>query len=214
MSWYFVTQSISRATLSRLPVSTARTVRSHRSSTRRTTGSAPRRSTKSRALSRYSDWISSELASRPLASRTLRRPVMSWLTSRIARMGFSSVRSRITTPASTPAHQRAGPPRLDHAQHQVGRADLEQHGRLAHVGVADDDVQPAEPLRVGVRLVARVNDRAAAGRRGADALPDVLGPLAHAEHRTPGGLQHLPCAADDLTGHEERDEYVGEAREL
>ena len=44
--------------------------------------------------------MSSALASRPLASRTLRRPVMSWLISRIARIGFSIVRSRITTPSS------------------------------------------------------------------------------------------------------------------
>ena len=59
-----------------------------------------RRSTKSRALERYSCWMSSALASRPLASRTLRRPVVSWEISRIARIGFSIVRSRITTPSS------------------------------------------------------------------------------------------------------------------
>ena len=44
--------------------------------------------------------MSSAEASRPLASRTLRRPVMSWEISRIARIGFSIVMSRITTPAS------------------------------------------------------------------------------------------------------------------
>ena len=44
--------------------------------------------------------MSSTLASRPLARRTLRRPVMSWEISRIARIGFSIVRSRITTPSS------------------------------------------------------------------------------------------------------------------
>ena len=36
-------------------------------------GGDPRRSTKSRALPRYSAWISSAVASRPLARRTLRR---------------------------------------------------------------------------------------------------------------------------------------------
>jgi len=49
----------------------------------------------------YSRWISSALASRPLASLTLRVPVTSWLISRMARIGFSNVRSRRTTPAST-----------------------------------------------------------------------------------------------------------------
>ena len=56
--------------------------------------------------------MSSALASRPLASRTLRRPVMSWLISRIARIGFSMVRSRITTPV------------LEHPQHEVAAATL------------------------------------------------------------------------------------------
>jgi len=51
------------------------------------------------------------------------------------------------------AHRHA---RLDHPQHQVGRADLEQRRDLVHVAVADDDVQPAEALGVGVRLVAGV----------------------------------------------------------
>ena len=59
-----------------------------------------RRSTKLRAFERYSCWMSRALASRPLASRTLRCPVTSWLISRMARIGFSIVRSRITTPSS------------------------------------------------------------------------------------------------------------------
>ena len=41
--------------------------------------------------------MSSALASRPLASRTRRVQVMSWLISRIARIGFSRVMSRSTT---------------------------------------------------------------------------------------------------------------------
>ena len=43
---------------------------------------------------RYSAWISTAESSRPLASRTRRRHVMSWLISRMARIGFSSERSR------------------------------------------------------------------------------------------------------------------------
>src|SRR4030095_10126869 len=57
------------------------------------------------------------------------------------------------------AHHHAG---LDHPQHDVGTAHLQQRGDLVHVGVADDDVQAAVPLGVGVRLVPGVDDGAAA----------------------------------------------------
>ena len=63
-------------------------------------GRQPSRSANSVARLWYSDWISSADISRPLARRTLRRPVMSWLISRMARIGFSSVMSLIGTPAS------------------------------------------------------------------------------------------------------------------
>ena len=142
-----VTQSISRSTPARSPVSTAASTRPHRSRTRLAVASPPRRSTNSLALARYSCWISSALHSLPLASRTLRRPVMSWrdLADRPDRVLQRQV-----------AHRHAG---LDHAQHDVGAADLEQRGDLVHVRVADDDVQPAVALGVGVRLVAGVDDR-------------------------------------------------------
>ena len=67
---------------------------------------------KSLARARYSYWISSALISRPLASRTRLRPVMSWLTSRIARIGLSSVMSRSTAPASTMRSTRSVAPTL------------------------------------------------------------------------------------------------------
>ena len=56
--------------------------------------------------------------------------------------------------------------------------DLEEGGVLAHVGVADDDVQPAIALGVSVGFVTGVDDGPRAGRRGRHAFPDVLGPLA------------------------------------
>ena len=68
----------------------------------------PSRSTNSTALSRYSRCMSRADSSRPLASRTVARPVGSWLISRMARIGFSRVRSRMTDA------------RLDHPQHEVG----------------------------------------------------------------------------------------------
>ena len=50
--------------------------------------------------------MSSALASRPLASRTFLRHVMSWLISRIALIGFSSVMSRSTTEVSSSMRSR------------------------------------------------------------------------------------------------------------
>ncbi len=109
------------------------------------------------------------------------------------------------------AHRYAG---LDQPQHQFRRADLQQGRRLAHVGVADDDVQPAVTLGVGMRLVAGVDDRPAPGGRRRHALPDVLGPLADAVLRTPRGVQHLARPADQLPGDQERHQHVGDLGEV
>ena len=95
------------------------------------------------------------------------------------------------------AHRDAG---LDQPQHQFRRADLQQRRRLAHVGVTDDDVQAPVALRIGVRLVAGVDDRPAPGGRRRHALPDVLGPLADAVLRTPRGVQHLAGARRSAAG--------------
>jgi hypothetical protein len=98
--------------------------------------------------------------------------------------------------------------RLDHLQHQRRGAYLEHRRGLTHVGVADDHVQPAVFLGVGVRLVSRVDDRPAAGGSRRDALPDVLGALAQAERRSFGSLQDLAGTADQLAGDQERQQYI------
>ena len=67
---------------------------------------------KSLARFRYSYWMSSADSSRPLASRTRLRPVMSWLTSRIARIALSRVRSRMIAPASIIRSTRSVDPTL------------------------------------------------------------------------------------------------------
>ena len=59
---------------------------------------------------------------------------------------------------------------LDHREHDGGGADLQERRHLAQVGVAGDHVQAPVLLRVGVRLVARVDDRAL--QRGLE--PDLL----------------------------------------
>ena len=69
-------------------------------------------------------------------------------------------------------------------------------------------------LGVGVRLVAGVDDRAAAGGGRRDALPDVLGALREAERGGLRGLQHLAGAADELAGDQERQQHIGDPGEL
>ncbi len=105
-------------------------------------------------------------------------------------------------------------PRFDHFQHQRRGAHLEHCGGLAHVGVADDDVQPPVLLGVGVRLVASVDDRPAAGGRRGNAFPNVLGTLAQAEGCRLGGLQHLAGPADQLAGDQEGKQHVGDPGKL
>ena len=103
---------------------------------------------------------------------------------------------------------------LEHPQHARRGADLHERRVLAHVRVADDHVQPAVLLGVGVRFVAGVDDRSAprGGRR--HALPDVLGALGDRVGRTAGGLQHLAGAGVDLAADEERDQHLGVVAEV
>ena len=62
---------------------------------------------------------------------------------------------------------------LEHAQQDRRGADLQEGGVLAHVRVADDHVEAAVALGVGVGLVAGVDDRAAAGG-GASYTPSQM----------------------------------------
>ncbi len=102
---------------------------------------------------------------------------------------------------------------LDHVEDDGGGAHLQVGRDLRHVRVAHDHVQPPVPLGVGVRLVARVDDRP--GRRGGagDLLADVLGALREAVVEPARRLQDLAGAGEDLPGHEERDQRLGEPLE-
>ena len=104
--------------------------------------------------------------------------------------------------------------RLDHPQDQVGDPHLHERRPLAHVRVADDHVEPAVALGVGVGLVAGVDDRAGSGGRARDALPDVLGALGDAVLRAARPVEHLAGPAADLPRDEERDQHVGHPGEL
>ena len=103
---------------------------------------------------------------------------------------------------------------LDHAQEDGHGAHLQVRGVLAHVGIADDDVQPPVVLGVGVGLVPGVDDGSAPGGRRGHAFPDVLGSLTDGEHRTARRLQHLACARVDLAADEERNEDLGVVRQI
>ncbi len=100
---------------------------------------------------------------------------------------------------------------LNVVEHQGRCPDLQIGGHFRHVRVAHDDVQAAITLGVGVRLVARVDDRARRGRGARDLLADVLGALREAVVEAPRRLEHLARAREDLAGHEEGDQRLGQA---
>ena len=104
---------------------------------------------------------------------------------------------------------------LDHVQHQRGGADLEERGVLAHVGVADDDVQPAVLVGVGVRLVAGVDDAALEGGLQPDLDLDVVGALGELVARlvAGGAATHPARAAHHLARDEERRQAGHDRRE-
>ena len=70
---------------------------------------------------------------------------------------------------------------LDHGEHQRRRPDLEVRRDLGEVRVADDHVQPAVLVGVGVRLVAGVDDRPLERGLQADLDLEEVGPLGELE---------------------------------
>ena len=89
-----------------------------------------------------------------------------------------------------------------------GGADLEVGGDLGEVGVADDHVQPAVLLGVGVRLVAGVDDRPLERGLQPDLDLEVVGALADLEAVLAAVLADADPAgaADHLAADEERRE--------
>ncbi len=104
---------------------------------------------------------------------------------------------------------------LEDGQHERGGAQLEIGRDLEAVRVADDDVQAAEPVRVGVRFVTRVDDGSAQGRLEPDLGLDVVGALGELE---PGLLPrrsqtHPAGAGEHLAGDEEGREVADDVVE-
>ena len=93
---------------------------------------------------------------------------------------------------------------FDRAQHKVRDGELHPCGPLRTVRVADDHMQPAEGVGVGVRFVARVDHRAGAGGGRGDGLVQEVRALGDLEavrgHAAGTGVQ--------LAGDEERQQLV------
>ncbi len=106
-------------------------------------------------------------------------------------------------------------PVLDHRQHQRRRAQLEVGGQLAHIGVAEDHVQPAVLFGIRVRLVTGIDDRPLQRRLQAHLDFEEVGSLADLEAFLPavGAAPHPAGPADDLPGDEERREKPDDLRE-
>src|SRR5206468_9790871 len=98
--------------------------------------------------------------------------------------------------------------RLDHREDERRRTDLEERRDLVEVRVADDDVQPAVLLRVGVRLVAGVDDGALQRRLETDLDLEEVRALADLETVATTVLAGADAAraAEHLPAHEERRE--------
>ena len=107
---------------------------------------------------------------------------------------------------------------VDHGHPERGGAELQEGGDLGHVGVADDHVEPAVLARVGVRLVAGVDDGPLQRRLEAHLLLEEVGALGDLEvdgvatHALHLGA-HLAGTAEDLAGDEVRRRVCDEAPE-
>jgi len=145
--------------------------------------------------------MSRALISRPLARRTRRRQVTSWLISRMARIGSRG--SGRVAPSRSPRAWPAG----------CWSCHLQEGGVLAHVGVADDDVEPRKRSASAwgsSRVLMIGRERVVAE----DTPPRCARPAG--SRRTPHrGQSGGPCRLRvDLPAHEERDEDLGVAVEV
>ena len=152
---------------------------------------------------RYSAWISTAESSRPLARRTRRRQVMSWLISRMARIGFSSVRSRHGRESSSSMRRMIDvAPTLRNVVYSLmfesPTITCSRRKRSASAWGS------SRVLMIGrERVVALDTPSQMCSARWRDAV-----------HRAAGRLQHLARAGVDLAGDEERDQHVGELGEV
>ena len=99
---------------------------------------------------------------------------------------------------------------LDQLEDERGGADLERSRDLAHVGIANDDVEAAVPGDIGVGLVAGIDDRAPVHRVDGDEHAEEIRALRNLEEARLAGSPlpfpaHLAGARIYLARDEERD---------
>ena len=99
---------------------------------------------------------------------------------------------------------------LDHLQHEERGAHFQIGGVLGHVGVADDDVQAAIAVAVGVRLVTGIDDGALHHRVEAHFGFEEIRPLRDLVGHRLGAVfgSDLAGAAVDLARHQERHQVL------
>ena len=147
--------------------------------------------------------MSRALSSRPLARRTSRRQVMSWLISRMARIGSSRVRSRITTLGSSSMRSRMlVAPTLRNVAYSLmfesPTITCRRRNRSASAWGS------SRVLMIGrLRVVA---DETPSQMCSARWQRQKIAPRA--------GLEHLAGSRVDLAAHEERDEHLRVVREV
>ena len=122
----------------------------------------------------------------PSASSSGRFKSRSWLTRQVASTGLARRSVSGMAPSSIAM-------RID-----GGRTELDEVLDLAHVGVADDDVEPAVLRRIAVRLVAGVDDRTLEGGLEADLLLEEVGPLGELERDCRDGRSRTPSLPEPV----------------
>ena len=143
--------------------------------------------------------MSRAVTSRPLARRTSRRQVMSWLISRIARIGSSRVRSRSTTLGSSSMRNRmlVAPTFKKVAYSLMFESPTMTCSRRKRSASACGS---SRVLMIGrLRVVADETPSQMCSARWRET-----------EHGPAGSLEHLARARVDLPAHEERDEHLDE----
>ena len=161
-----------------------------------------RRSTKSRALERYSRLDVQRAGLAAVGQPDLARPVMSWEISRMARIGFSIVRSRITTPSSIIRSTRSQLATLSIVVVSLMLESPTMTCRRRYFSASA--CGSSRVLMIGrLRVVALETPSQMCSARWQTEYD-----------RAARGLGDLAGPDDDLAGDQERDQHVGQPAEL
>ena len=113
---------------------------------------------------------------------------------------------------------------FEQRKHARGRADFQRVGERAHVGIADEQMEPAIFAIIGQRLVARVDDGAIELHPLINVVDDVIGALAQLKRdrrfrlrrleieRQRIGLPYSAGAGENLSRREKREQRAEHRR--